>query len=131
MNLVGKGLLAGVIASAMVPWIANAQSENPYVAPADASSERTLSDAEIADLIEKSRAAGIAVSRDIAEFAYVGGSQDAVETQVCCEPVQEEVTVEKRDEITESYFDAIVAREIIQPVERTIIQPVERQILQG
>lgn len=60
-----------------------------------------------------------------------GFPQDAIETQVCCEPVQEEVTVEERDEITDGYFDAIVAREIIQPVERTIIQPVERQILQG
>ena len=133
MKSIGNGILAGLLMAAAVPLSATAQmgdvSNERYVAPAGSSSERVLSEAEITDLLNRSREAGIPVSRDSANFQYMGGSQDAIETQVCCEPVQEEVTTEMREDITESFFDAITAREIIQPVERTIIQPIERQIL--
>lgn len=133
MNTIGKGFLAGLLVAAAVPLTATAQmgdvSNERYTPPANASSERVLSEEEISDLLNRSREAGLSVSRERADFQYVGGSQEAIETQVCCEPVQEEVTTETREDITESYFEAVTRREIIQPVERTIIQPVERQIL--
>lgn len=131
MNMVGKGVLAGLLIAAAIPLTATAQSNERYQAPAGTSSERVLSDEEISDLLARSRQSGVNVTRDSAEFNYIGGSQTAVETQVCCEPVSEEVTTERREDVTETFFDAITSREIIQPVERTIIQPIERQIAEG
>ncbi|MEL6956035.1 MAG: hypothetical protein AAFO88_05285 [Pseudomonadota bacterium] len=120
MKIVGKGVLVGAVLALALPLTANAQS-----------AERALSEAEIQDLLERSRAAGVIVSRDAAEFNYLGGSQEAVETQVCCEPVQEQVSTERREEVTEEFFDALTSRTVIQPLERTIVQPIERQMLQG
>ncbi|MEL6661809.1 MAG: hypothetical protein AAFR33_02310 [Pseudomonadota bacterium] len=120
MKIVGKGVLVGAVLALALPLTANAQS-----------AERALSEAEIQDLLERSRAAGVMVSRDTAEFNYLGGSQEAVETQVCCEPVQEQVSTERREEVTEEFFDALTSRTVIQPLERTIVQPIERQMLQG
>ncbi len=136
MKLVIKSAIAGLVAAAVLPMSALAQSygsvsDQPYVVPAGATADRVLTDDEITQLIERSRSAGMTVSREQAEVQYVGGSQTAIETQVCCEPVEEQVTEQSVEDITETYFDAVTSREIIQPVERTIIQPVERQILRA
>jgi len=40
-----------------------------------------------------------------------------------------EETVEYREETTETFYDAVTQREVIQPVERTIVVPVERRII--
>ncbi len=112
----------------MLSWEGQA-TDQPYTAPMGADG-RTLTEDEIQQLIERSRAAGLDVSRDQADVQYLGGDDAPIETQVCCEPVQEEVTTETREEVMETYFDAITQREIIQPVERTIVQPIERQVLQ-
>ncbi len=40
-----------------------------------------------------------------------------------------EETVDIRQETTETYFDAVTQREIVQPVERTVVVPVERRIV--
>ncbi|MEM9740313.1 MAG: hypothetical protein AAF829_10615 [Pseudomonadota bacterium] len=120
MKIIGKDAVVGAVLAVALPLTAMAQSP-----------ERALSDAEIQELLERSRAAGVIVSRETADFNYIGGSQEAVETQVCCEPVQENVTTQSREDVTEEFFEALTARTVIQPLERTIVQPIERQILQG
>lgn len=45
------------------------------------------------------------------------------------ENVVVEETVETRQDVTETYYDVLARREVIQPVERTVVVPVERQIV--
>lgn len=40
-----------------------------------------------------------------------------------------QVTTENRDEVTETYYDVVTRRDIIQPVERTTVVPVQRRIV--
>ena len=42
-----------------------------------------------------------------------------------------QVTVENREEITETFFDAVTQRDIIQPIVRTLVQPVEVRRVRG
>merc|ERR1711974_397372 len=64
-----------------------------------------------------------------ADVRYLGGEQQAIDSVLCCENVEERVTENTEFEETTTYFDAVTRREIVQPVERTLIQPIERRIV--
>jgi len=42
-----------------------------------------------------------------------------------------QVTTENREEVTETFFDAVTQRDIIQPIVRTLVQPVEIRRVRG
>lgn len=42
-----------------------------------------------------------------------------------------QVTTENREEVTETFFDAVTQRDIIQPIVRTLVQPVEVRRVRG
>ncbi|MEM9573313.1 MAG: hypothetical protein AAF996_17745 [Pseudomonadota bacterium] len=106
-------------------WDGQAAGER-YSATGAATSERALTDDEIRDIIAKSGADG--TNPDI---RYLGGPQEAVETIMCCENVDEQVETRTEIEETMEYIDAVTRREITQPVQRTVIQPITREVLQG
>lgn len=125
-------LIMGAVALAAMPLAAQADGDSSwkgqavgdrYTSSGSASSDRVLTDAEIRDIISRSGASGSA------DVRYMGGSETAIETKLCCENVEERVTERTEVEETTTYFDAVTRREVIQPVERTIIQPVERRIV--
>ena len=131
-----KSILIGAAAVALLPMTAFADGDGSswdgqvagerYSAGGSATSERILTDAEIRDIISRSGANG--ANTDV---RYLGGSDTAIETTMCCENTEERV--ETRTEMQESteYVDAVTRRDIIQPVQRTLIQPVTREVLQG
>ncbi len=131
-----KRILIGVAAIAVLPMMAFADGESSswdgqvagerYAGSGAATSERILSDAEIRDIISRSGANG--ANTDV---RYMGGSQTAIETTMCCENIEEQVETRSEVEETTSYVDAVTRREILQPVQRTLIQPIERRVAQG
>ncbi len=112
-------LVAGLVAAAMVPQSALAQGD------------RVLSQSEINDLLNQARNNGFAVNGDDVDVQYVGGSQDAVSQEICCENVDEQVVQNTEVQETTTYFDAVTSRTIIQPIERTLVQPIERRIVRA
>ena len=112
-------LVAGLVAAAMVPQSALAQSD------------RVLSQSEINDLLNQARNNGFAVNGNDVDVQYVGGSEQAVSQEICCENVDEQVVQNTEVQETTTYFDAVTSRTIIQPVERTLIQPIERRIVRA
>ena len=112
-------LVAGLVAAAMVPQSALAQGD------------RVLSQSEINDLLNQARNNGFAVNGNDVDVQYVGGSQDAVSQEICCENVDEQVVQNTEVQETTTYFDAVTSRTIIQPVERTLVQPIERRIVRA
>ncbi|WP_300377376.1 hypothetical protein [Henriciella sp.] len=94
-----------------------------YSSEGTPTNDRVLTDEQVRDIINRSGANGPG------EVRYMGGSKEAVDTELCCENVEERVTEKTEVEETTTYFDAVTRREITQPVERTIIQPVERRII--
>ena len=131
-----KTILIGMVAAAALPIAAFADGEGSswdgqvagerYEGSGAATSERILSDSEIRDIISRS-----GVSGANADVRYMGGSQTAVETTMCCENIEEQVETRSEVEETTSYVDAVTRREILQPVQRTLIQPIERRVAQG
>ncbi len=134
MKLNKKLLVSAVVLTAM-PFVAYADGEagtwdkdavgERYTATGSTSADRVLTDAEIRDIISRSGATGPA------DVRYNGGSETAIESNLCCENVEERVTEQTEVEETTTYFDAVTRREIVQPVERTLIQPIERRIVRG
>lgn len=112
-------LVAGLVAAAMMPQSALAQSD------------RVLTQSEINDLLNQARNNGFAVNPNDVDVQYVGGSEAAVSQEVCCENVDEQVVQNTEIQETTSYFDAVTSRTYIQPVERTLIQPIERRIVRA
>ena len=112
-------LVAGLVAAAMMPQSALAQGD------------RVLSQSEINDLLNQARNNGFAVNPSDVDVNYVGGSQTAVNSEVCCENVDEQVVQNTEVQETTTFFDAVTSRTIIQPVEVTQIQPVERRIVRA
>jgi len=112
-------LVAGLVAAAMMPQSALAQGD------------RVLTQAEIEDLLNQARNNGYDVNGSDVDVQYVGGSETAVSSEVCCENIDEQVVQNTEIQETTTYFDAVTNRTIIQPVERTVIQPVERRILRA
>lgn len=131
-----KTLMAGIVAAALLPAVALADGDDTswdgqdanerYIASGATASERALSDAEIRDIISRSGA-----SDTNTDIRYMGGSDIAVETNVCCETVEEQVETRSETEETTTYIDAVTRREIIQPIQRTMIQPIDRRIAVG
>lgn len=119
-----------VLAMAAFPVVATAQEAGERYAPRGEMADNVLTQAEINDLIEQARASGVNVAGST-DVRYVGGSETAVETVQCCENVEERIEERSETKETESYFEAITAREITQPIERTLIQPIERRIAVG
>ena len=106
-------LVAGLVAAAMVPQSALAQGE------------RVLSQSEINELLNQARNNGFAVNGNDVDVQYVGGSQEAVSQEICCENIDEQVVQNTEVQETTTFFDAVTSRTIIQPVERTLVQPIE------
>lgn len=131
-----KTILIGMVAAAALPISAFADGDGSswngqvagdrYQAAGSATSERILTDAEIRDIISRAGATG-----GNADVRYMGGSQTAIETTMCCENTEERVETRSEVEETTTYVDAVTRREIIQPVQRTLIQPIERRVAQG
>lgn len=135
MKLV-KSMTLGAAALALLPmaafadgdknsWNAQAAGER-YAAGGSATADRALSDDEIRDIIAQAGANG--ANTDV---RYMGGSDIAVETRMCCENVEEQIETRTEIEETVEYIDAVTRREIIQPVQRTLVQPITREVLQG
>lgn len=131
-----KSMIIGVAFGALLPMSALADGDNKswdgqaagerYSATGATTSERTLSDDEIRDIIANSGA-----NSANTDVRYMGGSDVAVETIQCCENVEEQVETRTEVQETTEYVDAVTRREITQPVQRTLIQPITRQVLQG
>lgn len=130
-----KLIAATMLTMTALPTVAFAQgtldwdgkeAAGQYVSQVAQSQERALSQNEIDDLIRRAGQAGSDY-----EVRYVGGSQQAVETDLCCENVEEQVTERTEVQETTTYFDAVTSREVIQPVERTIVQPIERRLVRA
>ncbi len=131
-----KKILIGMVAAAALPVMAFADGDGTswdgqvagerYANDGATTSERILTDAEIRDIISRSGASG--ANTDV---RYMGGSQTAVETTMCCENIEERVETRSEVEETTTYVDAVTRREILQPVQRTLIQPIERRVAQG
>jgi hypothetical protein len=130
MKIKKSFMAVSVLAVSAFPLAAIAQDSGERYSPRGEQANRVLSQSEIDDLIAQARNSGVSVNGQ-ADVRYVGGSDAAVETVQCCENVEERV--EERSEVkeTESFFDAVTSREIIQPIQRTLIQPVERRVPQG
>ena len=112
-------LVAGLIAAAMMPQSALAQGE------------RVLTQSEINELLNQARDNGYAVNGNDVDVQYVGGSQEAVSQEICCENIDEQVVQNTEVQETTSFFDAVTSRTIVQPVERTLVQPIERRIVRA
>ncbi len=131
-----KKIVIGMVAAAALPVMAFADGDQTswdgqvagerYTTSGETSAERVLTDAEIRDIISRSGASG--ANTDV---RYMGGSQTAIETTMCCENVEERVETRTEVEETTTYVDAVTRREILQPVQRTLIQPIERRVAVG
>ncbi|MEO0548832.1 MAG: hypothetical protein AAFZ91_02855 [Pseudomonadota bacterium] len=133
---VTKTVIAGLAAAIALPLSAQADGDKSsydkdaagerYVIVGADTADSELTDAEIRDIIARAGA-----PEGNADVRYMGGSQVAIETTVCCEDLEEQIETRTDIEETTTYVDVISRRDIIQPVERTLIQPIERRILQG
>ena len=131
-----KSIMIGAAAAVLTPlagfadgdsksWDGQAAGER-YAANGATTSDRVLTDEEIRDIIDRAGASG-----GNTDVRYLGGSQTAIETTICCENVEEQVETRTEIQETTEYIDAVTRRDIIQPVQRTLIQPIEQQVLQG
>lgn len=129
-----KSMLIGAAAVSLFPlsafadgdrksWDGQAAGER-YAPSGSSTSERALTDDEIREIINRAGASG-----DNADIRYLGGSETAIETTLCCENVEEQVETRTEIEETTEYIDAVTRREIMQPVQRTVIQPITREML--
>lgn len=131
-----KTLIVGMVAAVALPFAASADGDKSsydktaagdrYEITGADTSDRSLSDAEIRDIINQAGAPD--ANTDV---RYMGGSQTAIETTLCCENLDEQIETRTEVEETTTYVDVVSRRDIIQPVERTLIQPIERRIAQG
>lgn len=130
MKIKRSFMAISVLAVTAFPIAATAQDSGERYTPRGEEANQVLSQSEIDDLIAQARNSGVAVSGET-DVRYVDGSDTAIETVQCCENIEERI--EERSEIqeTETFFDAVTSREVIQPVERTLIQPIERRIPNG
>lgn len=130
MKIKSSFIAMSVLAIAAFPVAAVAQEAGERYTPRGEMADGVLTQEEINDLIEQARASGVNVAGST-DVRYVGGSETAVETVQCCENVEERIEERSETKETETYFEAVTAREITQPVERTLIQPIERRIARG
>jgi len=117
-----KTILVGAVAAAMVPMTAFADGDGSSW-DGQVAGER---DDEIRDIIARSGA-----NSANTDVRYMGGSQTAIETTMCCENTEEQIETLTEVQETTEYIDAVTRREIIQPVQRTMIQPITREVLEG
>lgn len=128
-----KGLMiAGMVAMTAIPaWAGNDGGVGGVDYSAMSGEARVLTEQEIRDLLARSGEAS-AVNASNVEVQYSGAASNvAVDSELCCENVNEIVTEKLETQETTVAIDAVTEREIIQPVERTLIQPVEREVING
>lgn len=131
-----QSMIVGIAAASLLPLSAFADGDGSswdgqvagerYTAGGSATSERALTDQEIRDIISRSGA-----NDGNTDIRYMGGSDAAIETTICCENVEEQIETRTEIEETTEYVDAVTRREITQPVQRTLIQPITREVLEG
>ena len=131
-----KSIFVGIAATSLLPFAAMADGDKTswdgqaagerYAASGSSTSDRVLTDDEIRDIIARSGA-----NAGDTDIRYLGGSETAIETTLCCEKVDEQIGTRTEIEETTEYIDAVTRREITQPVERTLIQPITQEVLQG
>ena len=131
-----KSIFVGIAATSLLPFAAMADGDKTswdgqaagerYAASGSSTSDRVLTDDEIRDIIARSGA-----NAGDTDIRYLGGSETAIETTLCCENVDEQIETRTEIEETTEYIDAVTRREITQPVERTLIQPITQEVLQG
>ena len=126
-------MIAGMLATTAIPaWAGNDGGVGGVDYSAMSGDARTLTEQEILDLLARSGQASAQIDPNNVDVQYVGAQSDvAVETELCCENVNEVVTERTEVQETEVPVDVVTDREIIQPIERTLIQPVTRQVIQG
>ncbi|MFC6198085.1 hypothetical protein [Ponticaulis profundi] len=128
-----KGLMiAGMVAMTAIPaWAGNDGGTGGVDYQAMSGDARVLTEQEILDLLARTGKASEINASDV-DVQYLGAESDiAVDSEICCENINEVVTEETQVEETTTYVDAVTEREIIQPIERTLIQPVERRLIEG
>ncbi len=132
MNIAKGLMIAGMITMTAIPaWAGNDGGVGGVDYGSMSGEARVLTEEEIRDLLARSGEASAVNSGDVS-VEYLGAETNvAVDSELCCENVNEVVTQETRVEETTTYVDAVTEREIIQPVERTLIQPVEREVING
>ncbi len=130
MKLKSSLMAVSILAGAMFPLVAVAQDTGVRYEARGEAADRVLSQSEIDALIAQARQSGVAVAGST-DVRYVGANGAAVETVQCCENVEERV--EERTEVkeTETTFNAVTQRDVIQPIQRTLIQPIERRVARG
>ena len=78
------------------------------------------------------RAQSETITRDpIYQEERLAGIVDADPIPETVENYIPQVTTENREEVTETFFDAVTQRDIIQPIVRTLVQPVEVRRVRG
>ena len=127
MNTITKLTAATALSVALLANTALAQTSQPFQPTGSTQSERVLSAAEINDLVRQAQQQGYGASSAGADVRYVGGSNIASETNVCCENVVEQVETRTELRETNTFVDAVTEREIITPQVITTIQPIERR----
>jgi hypothetical protein len=131
-----KSIMIGAAAAILLPatafadgdktsWDGQAAGER-YAAAGATTADRVLTDEEIRNIISQSGA-----NSANTDVRYMGGSETAIETIMCCENIDEQIETRTEIEETTEYVDAVTRREITQPVQRTLIQPITREVLQG
>ena len=123
--------IASMVAMTAIPaWAGNDGGVGgvDYTVPGEA---RVLTEQEIRDLLARSGEASN-VDMNNVDVQYLGAPSDAaVESELCCENINEVVTEQTDIQETTVFVDAVTEREIIQPVERTLIQPIEQEVING
>ena len=132
MTFASKLLISAALVAAL-PFAASADGEKGtwdkdavnqrYEQKGSETSERILSEEQVRDIVKRSGKDGPA------DVRYLGGPEKAVDTELCCETVEEQLTEKPEIQETTKYIDAVTERNITQPVERTFVQPVERRIV--
>ena len=128
----GLMMIAGMVAMSAIPaWAGNDGGQGGVDYDALSGEARVLTEEEILQLLARTGKASEIDAANV-DVEYLGAeSEVAVETEICCENINEVVTEETQVEESTTYVDRVTEREIIQPIERTLIQPVERRLVQG
>lgn len=126
-------MIAGMLASTAMPaWAGNDGGVGGVDYTQMSGDARVLTQEEILDLLARSGQASAQIDPNSVEIRDMGEPSDiAVDSELCCENVNEVVTERTEIDETTTFVDAVTEREIIQPVERTLIQPVTRQVING
>jgi len=130
MKIANGLVIAGMLAMTAIPaWAGNDGGKGGVDYTKKKGEARVLTEQEIRDLLARSGDAAKINASDV-DVNYLGAKSDkAVQTELCCENVNEVVTTEKKIEETTVPVDRVTKRDIIQPVEITKVQPVIKEVI--